>query len=216
MNETLDDVLRRVLWKVINEGHRGRTGGRDASPAFFRTVALLPTPTLIFEPRHERIHQLGTTLAKDFTSILVKAEAIYTIDRLFSNTDLSDLNGVVRQDTLDYVIGLERTIIDGTRLNFQFFQRWYTNHDSDIVFDDLESGASFYVSREFGSKIEAELLLVSSFNRSDWMARPKITWDLSNNWWVALGADIFGGQEVAAFGRFDDSDRIYGQARYTF
>ena len=36
MNETLDDVLRRVLWKVINEGHRNRTGGRDASPGWIK------------------------------------------------------------------------------------------------------------------------------------------------------------------------------------
>ena len=49
------------------------------------------------------------------------------------------------------------------------------------------------------------------------MLRPKLTYDLSGNWWLAVGADIFGGERKGLIGgRFDDSDRIYGNLRYTF
>ena len=37
-----------------------------------------------------------------------------------------------------------------------------------------------------------------------------------DNWWLALGVDIFGGDSIGLFGRFDDSDRVYGNLRYTF
>ncbi len=192
-------------------------GSRDATPAFFRRFKDGPSPKFIFEPEHKRINQFGGTLAKDFRNFLLKAEAIYTLDRRFLVDDLNDSDGVAKQDTVDYVIGLEHATMGGTTLNFQFFQRWYTDHDSDILFDELENGASFYTSKDLTSRLEGELLFISSLNREDWMLRPKLTYDLSGNWWLAVGADIFGGERKGLIGgRFDDSDRIYGNLRYTF
>ena len=192
-------------------------GSRDASPTFTRRFEAGPTPTFIYEPEHKRIHQFGGTLAKDFRNVLLKAEAIYTLDRRYLVDDLNDSDGVVKQNTVDYVIGLEHATMGGTTLNFQFFQRWYTDHDSDILFDELENGASFYTSKDLTSRLEGELLFISSLNREDWMFRPKLTYDLSGNWWLAVGADIFGGERKGLIGgRFDDSDRIYGNLRYTF
>jgi hypothetical protein len=186
----------------------------DAAPYFSRSVN--NNGQTVLTPEHDKINQLGSTLAKDFGAVLVKAEAIYTWDRWFNVDDVNSSTGVVQQDTLDYVVGLEHTFIDGTLLNFQFFQRWYTNHDADSYFDRFESGVSLYSSTEFNSKTEGEILLVTGLNRSDWMLRPKVTWDLANNWWLALGVDIFGGDSIGLFGRFDDSDRVYGNVRYSF
>jgi hypothetical protein len=188
----------------------------DASPAFFSTLETGTTTRLIITPRHDRIHQLGATVAKDFGNILLKGEAVYTRDRWFIVDNPLDPDGATQQDTLDYVVGIEHSYTNGTLLNVQLFQRWYTDHDSDILFDELETGISLYASKEIASRVDAELLLVTSLNRSDWMARPKVTWEMSDNWWLAVGADIFGGESSALFGRFDDSDRVYGNVRYTF
>jgi hypothetical protein len=190
---------------------------RDASPTFFRRFEDGPTPTLIFEPRHKKIHQFGGTMAKDFRHFLLRAEAIYTLDRRYLIDDLSDADGVEKQNTVDYVVGLEHATMGGTTLNFQFFQRWYTDHDPDNLFDEFEQGASFYTRKELTGRLEGELLLISSLNREDWMFRPKLKYDLSGNWWLAVGADVFGGERKGLIGgRFDDSDRIYGNIRYTF
>ena len=185
----------------------------DASPFFSRSV---DNGQVVLTPEHDTIDQLGTTLAKDFGAVLLKAEAIYTWNRWFNVDDITHPTGVVQQDTLDYVIGLEHTFIDGTLLNFQFFQRWYTDHDSDNFFDRFENGVSLYASTDFNSKTEGEILLITGLNRSDWMLRPKVTWDLSSNWWLAVGVDIFGGDSIGLFGRFDDSDRVFGNVRYSF
>lgn len=188
----------------------------DASPAFFSTLETGMTTRLTITPRHDRIHQLGATVAKDFGNILLKGEAVYTRDRWFTVDNPLDPDGATQQDTLDYVVGLEHSYTNGTLLNVQLFQRWYTDHDSDILFDELETGVSLYVSKEIANRVDAELLLVTGLNRSDWMARPKVTWEMSDNWWLAVGADIFGGNSSGLFGRFDDSDRVYGNVRYTF
>ena len=186
----------------------------DAAPFFSRSVN--NNGQTIIRPEHDKIDQLGTTLAKDFGAVLLKAEAIYTWNRWFNVDDVTHPTGVVQQDTLDYVVGLEHTFLNNTMLNFQFFQRWYTDHDSDNFFDRFESGVSLYASTDFNSKTEGEILLISGLNRSDWMLRPKVTWDMSNNWWLAVGVDIFGGDSIGLFGRYDDSDRVYGNVRYSF
>jgi len=188
----------------------------DAAPAFFSNLETGPTTRLTITPEHDKIHQLGATLAKDFGSVLLKGEAVYTWDRWYFVDDPLDPDGVTQQNTLDYVVGLERSFMNGASLNLQLFQRWYTDHDSDILFDELETGVSLYASKELTSKVDAELLLMSGLNRTDWMARPKVTWEMSNNWWLAVGADVFGGKSYGLFGRYDDSDRVYGNVRYTF
>jgi hypothetical protein len=67
------------------------------------------------------------------------------------------------------------------------------------------------------SRLSSELLLISSLNREDWMFRPKLMWDMTGNWQLIAGADIFGGERKGLIGgRFDNSDRLYGQVRYTF
>jgi hypothetical protein len=190
----------------------------DASPTFFRSITPGPAPKVVFEPEHKRIHQFGGTLAKDLgPNMVLKAEAIYTLDRYFSVETLSDSDGVVQQDFFDYVVGLDYTTDGGVRTNFQFFQRWYTDHDKEIVPDEVESGASVYIAGDLpGTDLEPEFLLIHSLNRTDWMARPRVVWGFAPNWRAALGADLFGGPELGLFGQFDRSDRVYGELRYSF
>ena len=188
----------------------------DAEPAFFSETVAGPTPTLIITPEHKKIHQFGATLAKDFGKFVLKSEAVFTKDRWAIVDDPDNKDGVVQQDFLDYVIGFEHTTPNNTLLNFQIYQRWYTDYDSDILFDEFETGIGLFGKVDIGSKIEAELLLISQLNRTDWMARPKVTWLFARDWFVQAGADIFGGDEIGLFGRFDDSDRVYGNVRYSF
>ncbi len=187
----------------------------DASAAFFRDVIATPTPTFVFRPTHERIQQYGATLSKDFLSMVFKAEVIYTQDRWFEVTRLSDADGAVQQDLLDYVVGLEYPLPARSRLNLQFFQRWYPDHDPDMTAEEVETGASVYLSTHWRS-LEPQLLVAGSLNRGDWLARPKIVWELGRQWRWVNGVDIFGGSRSGLFGRYDNLDRVYSEIRYTF
>lgn len=187
----------------------------DAEPTYFNEITLDPEPTLLFTPRHKKIHQFGATLAKDFGGFVLKSEAIFTKDRYFA-ADVPVDRGVVQQDFLDYVVGLEHTTSDNTLLNFQVYQRWFPDHDSQILFDEFETGVSFFGKVEMNDKLDAEVLLISQLNRTDWMVRPRVTWAFSRNWFLQVGADIMGGNDEGVFSRFDDSDRLYTNVRYTF
>jgi len=186
----------------------------DPSAAFSRQLS----PTAItYQPIHERLHQWGATLGKDLGPMLLKAEAVYTRDKLFSTLDLADADGLVKQPIFDYVVGLEWSFPQDTRVNVQFFQRLFPDHDTNIVPDKTESGVSLLLSTQaLHPKLEPEMLLVRSLNRDDWLAQFKLTWKLDGNWRLVTGVDIFEGSANGLFGAFDDKDRVYTEVRYSF
>jgi hypothetical protein len=188
----------------------------DVNPTFYREVTLAPVPTLVFTPRHERIWQIGGTLGKDLGPTVLKAEMIYASGRKSNVTRLSEPSGVVPQDTLDYAVGLDFTLGASTRLNFQLFQRFFTNHDPDLVHDKHEDGYSVLLSTKIGAAWEPELLFISSLNRLDSLMRARLGWVPERNWRLVLGVDVFTGEAPNFFGRFDGNDRVYLETRYDF
>lgn len=189
----------------------------DTEAAFFRTVATTPVPMIRYQPRHERTHKIGATMAKDLGFSVLKGEAVYTLDRWFSINDFTDADGVVEQDVLDYIVGLEFSYPQETRLNLQFFQRRFPDHDARMIPDNSESGVSVLLSTQaIASTIESELLLIRSLNRSDWSAQAKLTWEFKEDWRLVGGVDVFDGPATGLFGQYDDNDRVYTEIRYSF
>ena len=188
----------------------------DAAPTFYRRVVLAPQPAFVYEARHDRVEQAGGTLAKDLGPAVFKTELVYTRGRSYNVLRLSDEDGVVRQNTLDIVGGLDFTLPAETRLNMQLFNRTFFDHDPDIVPDRNESGFSVLVNHKLGGNLQAEILYISSINRTDWMARPRLIWDFERNWQLIAGVDIFGGPALGLFGQFDNRDRFYTEVRYAF
>ncbi len=218
-SRTIDNSAYGIRLSYVKDGWDGALflyNSPDASPVFVREIVTAPTPTIIFHPEHHKIQQFGGTLTKDLGPAVLKFEGVYTAGREFNVTRLTDADGVVRQDTFDYLIGLDFPLENESRLNVQFFQRVYRNHDPDILPEHIESGATFLYSTKFGSSIEPQLLVVHSLNRSEWMARPRVTWTPAPNWRVAFGADYFDGPLTGLFGRFRDKDRVYVEVRRSF
>jgi hypothetical protein len=200
------------------------TNGWDMSGFLYSSMDSSPTayvvnklgPVYQYQLRHERIWQAGGTLAKDMGNFVLKAEAIYTNGRQYNVTDATDVDGVVKQNTLDWVLGLDFNPGTDTRLNTQFFQRIYFDYSQHIIPDRVENGFSLLVNHKFSEALEAEALVVRSLNRSDWMFRPKINWGFQPNWKLTFGLDVFSGPPTGIFGQFDDKDRIYTEVRYDF
>jgi hypothetical protein len=184
----------------------------DSQPTFYRDVI----NQQVFYPRHDRIWQAGGTLAKDLGSFVFKAETVYTDGRSYNVTNLTDSDGLVEQNTLDWVVGLDFNPTTDTRLNTQLFQRIFVNHDPDTIFDKYESGISLLVNHKFLHNWVAEALLIHSLNRKDWMLRPKVTWRFQPNWRLNLGLDVFSGPPKGLFGQYDNKDQVYTELRRDF
>ncbi|NMG33074.1 hypothetical protein GRF61_01245 [Azoarcus sp. TTM-91] len=183
----------------------------DVSPTLYRTSAVPG-----FEFRHDRIRQLGATMSKDLGEFVLKGEAVHTRGRHFLTSDPSVANGLQASDTLDYVVGVDLPVQDIWRFNVQYFGRTYYDRDFGMKEGRDEQGMTFQVVRHFGDDLEFEFLAVSSFNREDYMLRPKLTWKFAPEWRAQFGADVFGGRSVGLFGRYDNSDRLYVELRRWF
>jgi len=184
----------------------------DSAPTFYRD----PVLKNVFTPRHDRIWQAGGTLAKDLGDFVVKGEAVYTDGRSYNVTNLTDSDGLVQQNTLDWVVGLDFNPTTETRLNVQFFERVYFDHQPDTLFDSVENGVSMLVNHKLAHNWEAEALLIRSLNRDDWLLRPKLSWRFRPDWRLNMGVDVFSGPPTGLFGQFDAQDRVYTELRHDF
>jgi hypothetical protein len=124
--------------------------------------------------------------------------------------------GVIKQDTLDYIIGLNFMLPREGRLNLQAFQRIFYDHDSSIIWDEFETGVSLLASAKVLPKLEPQIFIVQSLNTNDRMLRLRATWHAVKNASIAFGVDTFTGPQFGLFGRFADRDRVYGELRYSF
>lgn len=188
----------------------------DSAPTFYREIVSTPVPTFIYQARHDRIEQVGGTLAKDIGPAVLKAEAVYTHGRQYNVTRLSDADGVVPQNTLDWIASADFNLPADTRLNFQLFQRVFFNHDADIIPEKRENGFSALVNGKLTRNLEAQVLWITSLNRNDWLLRPSLTWAMEKNLRLRVGLDVFKGPPLGFFGRFDHNDRVYSELRYSF
>ena len=165
----------------------------DAAPTFYRTVLSTPTPTLQYQPVHNRIWQAGGTVGKAFGSIVFHAEGVYTSGRQYEVTTLTQPNGVVPQNTLEYIFSLDFTLPKDLFLNVQLFQNIFFDHDPNLIYDSYETGASVLLRGKIGSKWEPEILWIQGLNRNENLIRPRMTWHPDTNWRAAFGFDIFNG-----------------------
>ena len=200
-------------------------GGWDLSGFYYRSLDVAQTFYVTgvndagipeFQPRHDRISQVGGTVAKDFGDFVLKGEAVHTRGRKFNTTDLSAPYGLVAQDTIDYVVGVDIPAFKEGRVNLQYFARRMLDYDAGTGVERTEGGGSILLNSKLARGWEAEALYVAMFNRTDYMFRPKLIWSASKSWRVAFGMDIFGGDSSGLFGRYADRDRVYTEARWSF
>lgn len=187
----------------------------DVNQTFYRQLEAASN-TFTFQAKHDRIHQTGGTVSKDFGDIVLKAEGVYTSGRSFSTLNFADSDGVVKQNTFDWAAGLDFTLPADSRFNVQIFQRQFFSYDQNNISDKRENGYSLLLNKKFLTDWEGQALFISSLNRSDWLFRPRVTWNFQRNWRLLMGADIFNGPSFGMFGRYDQQDRIYSEVRYSF
>ena len=121
-----------------------------------------------------------------------------------------------RQNTLDVVGGLDFALPADTRLNLQLFERTFFNHDPDIIPKRNEPGFSVLLNhqlqRPFRGGDPADL--EPRAKRLDVAAAHLL--ERGPNWRLILGVDVFQGPPLGFFGQYDNRDRVYTEARYSF
>lgn len=198
-----------------------KKNGWDVSGFVYRSFDVNPVFALdqtlnAYRLQHDRITQTGGTLTKDFGPAVLRAEAVYTRGRRYPTSDPAAPTGLISQDALLYVAGLDFTLPANVNVNLQVFDNVIFDRDPNLLISKHEAGTTLLLRRNFGAKVEARALFMRSLNRDDWQFSPEVRWALDKNWRLTVGADIFDGATPGYFGRFRNRDRAFTEVRYSF
>jgi hypothetical protein len=202
---------RLAGWDVAGFYYRSYS----TAPTFYRLPGESPAQPFVYEPRHDRIWQVGATASQDFESFVLRAETVFTHGQGYSVTDPDAAEGVDRRNTFDYIVSLDWPLPEDTRLNVQAFQRVFAGGGRDFAVRNDGPGMSVLVSTRRG-RFEPEFLWIQNFRDAGGLLRPRLNWYPAKNYRVAFGADVFTGPSNGFFGRYDNRDRVYAELRYDF
>jgi len=187
----------------------------DKSPVFFqRRVAQPPRPdVIVLDPQHPRVHVVGVTLGKSFEPVVVRAEAAYTIDKRYETTDPLDLDGVVRRDTLDWLVGVDYTFFERLDTALQLSQKVLMGSATHLTRPGVAARVTTSLALRlttgfFDNTLNPTVLFVTGLNRGDFRLSPRIDYLVSGAVTLSVGADLFEGPHLTLYGQFDRNDRV--------
>ena len=220
--------------KLDNSG-----SGLDWSVSYFHGYSLTPEmriaeplqrmPTV--EIHYPGIDVLGADMARNFGRYGVRAEFAYIRPH-----DVSSANNAGIKPYLFYVLGVDCTFWDNLNINLQLIGRHVQNPaQRDASSDPLILNISFQNALSFGQEkrdnygissrisekwlndaLEAEVLIFANFSQRDSYLRPLLSYALSDQMKISVGAEIYRGPADSYFGRLKKNSRMFGELRYNF
>ncbi len=215
----------------------------DDFPAAFRSIGALgfgaapSTEAVNFKPRYERLRIPGMTLSKSLGKAVLNAEAAYVDGKVFgrrigtvpSSTGDTFLIGEIQRDFVKYAVGLDTTLwrID---VSGQILQQYIMHYQPDIIQDQIDTVLGLFVRRTMLSNaLTAQTLTLYFLNDKEWLIRPRVSYNLTDQMKLSFGADLLigtisdvGPNSVALPGEFHfvgffrNNSRVYTEIQYSF
>ena len=175
---------------------------------------------ILLQPTHPRLHIAGATLTKSVDALVVRSEVAVTVGKRYETIDPRDRDGVVRRDTIDYLIGVDGTLFDVSAA-LQVSQKILTGPAHDITRGAVEGVVTTSVALRLSTGVLDDalvptLLVVVNANRADFRVSPRIDWLATGALTVSVGADVFEGPPRTLYGQFDRNDRVYVTTTWRF
>jgi hypothetical protein len=164
---------------------------------------------------------VGATLAKSLEPVVVRAEAALTIGKRYETADPADPDGVVRRDTLDYLVGVDYTFFSKVDAALQVSQKVLAGSATNLTRGAVEGRVTTSVALRLGTGVlddtlNATVLLAVNTNRADVRLSPRLDWLVSGAVTLSVGADLFEGERRTLYGQFDRNDRVYLTTTWRF
>jgi hypothetical protein len=187
------------------------------APVYYR--AIIDNSLYLYHPEYRRLDMIGATFAKEINGMVFKGEFVLNKDDYLPVFDVTDSDGIVRRNNLNYLLGLDYTFRGGIETNLQFMQRVVFNYTDTLINEKAVANSfAFRIAKSFmDDKLEPEFLMVTDLGKLDMMLRPKCVYKATDSWRLRFGLDIFLGDDpMGFFGRYDKKSRIYLDTIYHF
>ncbi|MBI1824577.1 MAG: hypothetical protein HY200_03380 [Nitrospirae bacterium] len=204
----------------------------DQFPGAFRGAFGNSTGTLTFTPRYSRLHNVGLTTSKNIAGAVMGFETAYVHGKYFETgadtngnglLDSGDTFGEMEEDYFVYGVSADVNWYDSD-ITLQYSQTILPHYEQNLMTDQVESGTSLFIRREWlNSRILTQFSVLYFFNRNEALIRPRIDYKWSDHLKLSGGGDFFSGHrsdelnsEFHFIGFFKDHDRIIAEVKYSF
>jgi hypothetical protein len=166
-------------------------------------------PYLIITPLYKRYHLTGGTFTNSFGKFAVRGEVGVFLDKTFSSSDPAARDGLFKSNQVMGVLGFDYSGISNSLISFQVFEDHVFSDTEIMGRSQSETYASLLLNRNFKNEtITAEVIGVQNINRGDGFVRPRVKYQVLSNLNLALGGDVFYGDEKGLFGQFVKRTRV--------
>ncbi|WP_156829893.1 hypothetical protein [Methylovulum miyakonense] len=84
-------------------------------------------------------------------------------------------------------------------------------------FKRFQHGLTFRIGDKWLNETpEGEIAGIVSLTRSDFVIKPKLAYAINDAWKSTLGANLFGGEDTAFYGRMHDNSAVFVEVKFSF
>jgi hypothetical protein len=131
-----------------------------------------------------------------------------------SSTDPNAPEGVLRKDTVDWIVSADFVLPRNAKLNVQAFQRWYNGGEDTLAIQSGDFGVSALISGKVTPTVEPQLLWIQAFGGGGGLVRPRVNWTPLRNTTIGVGRHLHRSRRRVL--RRYNSDQVYTELRYDF
>ncbi len=189
----------------------------DSSLHLERTVdpATRQLSSVVLTPIHHRVGLAGGSLSTTVGGIVIRGEGAWYRGRRFATTAPTDADGLVEKDELQYLLGVDRTVL-GIRLSGQVIQELILDHDDALADEALDTTFTLLASVDLlRETLQLNLFAYVGLNAGDALVRPKVSYTVTDGLVASGGVDLFLGDE-GRFGQFSGNDMGWAKLKYSF
>ena len=144
---------------------------------------------------------------------MIRSEIALTVGKRYETTDPLDGDGVVRRDTLDYLIGVDYTFFGELDAALQVSQKILMGSTTNVKRPTVAGPFTTQIALRlttgfFDNTLNVTLLSVVGVERADVRLSPRVDYLLTGAITLSVGADIFEGGRRTLYGQFDRNDRV--------
>ncbi len=213
--------------------------------------------TMVFTEKQTRVNTFGTSfdyaIDNDFAPVIVRSEIVYDHGVSQSVVDLGklaygDLAGAFtsqKADFVNYVVGLDVTVMTNLFMSFQFMDKWnldyvddnvkydgnsraYSKHTANPATMSLANGFkkaeehqimyTFFLSRPFleGDALRVNNIILLENENAGWWDRLDFEYSYTDEILITGALNVYGGDDYGVFGQFRNSSNAQLGFKYIF
>lgn len=215
----------------------------DDFPVVFRTVQIGGRAPE-FYPTYTRMSMYGLTAVRQMGGYILKGEMAYVKDKFFGRSNIADVDedgyvdssGEAQKDHIRWGAGVDFVWL-GWDMALGGMQWIILDYEDTLIQKRVDSSFNVFVRREFPEySMTAQALWIYLATINESYLKPKVTFQVTGNFQVAVGMDIFDGpksdfgqstiniqgqfnaavQQAQFLGNFHDNDRVFLEFKYSF